>query len=140
MKFDFELNLDRHRDIARVSESNNFWLEAAKEWWKLLKPYTPMDTGILCETVNLSPKTIEYTSPYANYIYNGELYTDQNGRTWVRQYEKKPVNTHRPLHIKRNEHSEATSHWDIAAQQTQLPKLIETLQGHIDSGELNLRE
>ncbi len=132
---DIESNLDKVRD-------KEFWLFAANEWWRLVTPYVPMDSGALATTTDIEvPKgeklsesviesiakssgnikgkegyaEIEYISPYAEPMYEN----DYNFRT--------------------DKHPLASSQWDKAAEPQQKPKLIGAMQDYVDSGRLNLK-
>ena len=94
----------------RINNDPGLWTFAANTWYKLCEPWTPFDTGMLLDEVLIEPKRIYYIMNYATYVYHGEKmnFTTQ----------------HHPL---------ATHHWDQAATPTQLPKLIEAMQGYIDT-------
>lgn len=106
-----DINIPKHMQKVRADP---FWTFAANEWWKLMTPYVPMDSGALSQTVTIHPKVVEYTVPYAHYIYEGNF------------------------KFRKDKHPLATNRWDKAAKPTQAPKLIDAMQGYIDSGRLNL--
>jgi len=62
---------------------------------------------------------IEWYAPYAHYQYEGEVLTDESGRTFVEAGVTKPVHTGRPL-----SYSEpgATDHWFERAKEQNLSK------------------
>lgn len=97
-------------------EDDSFWKFAANEWWLLISPYTPMDTGTLWQSVNIHPKEIEYTQPYSHRIYEGNF------------------------NFKTDMHPLASRQWDKAAQPTQEGNLIDAMQAYIDSGRLKLND
>ena len=140
-----ELKIENRVNIPAVMlkvENPAFWKYAASEWWKLLTPYTPMDTGTMSESVKISgdPKEglIEYRAPYAHYLYQGELMVDPaTGSSYAGQGVKK-VYTGQDLVISKERHPLASKEWDKAAEPLQKPKLIRAMQGYIDSGRLNL--
>ena len=109
---DIKSNLDKVRD-------KEFWLFAANEWWKLVTPYVPMDSGALATTVIIRADEgsgeMEYIQPYAEPMYEN----DYNFRT--------------------DKHPLASSQWDKAAEPQQKPKLIDAMQDYVDSGRLNLK-
>lgn len=106
-----KINIPKHMQKVR---SDPFWTFAASEWHRLYQPWVPMDTGALSQTVRITPKVIEHTVPYAHRMYEGNF------------------------HFRKDKHVLATSHWDKAAKPTQESKLINAMQGYIDSGRLNL--
>lgn len=100
----------------RMIDNDTFWRFAAKEWWRLLQPFTPFDTGALMESVDIEPKQIRYRQPYAARLYYGS-----------------------DIDFKRSiakGHFGAASHWDAAAKPTETDKLIQSLQNYISSGHL----
>ena len=42
-------HIDVGRNLKRV-QNDGLWKFAAEEWWKLMTPYVPMDTGDVIET------------------------------------------------------------------------------------------
>jgi hypothetical protein len=115
MRVSIDVNVDIPR-IMRKLNDDSFWTFAATEWWRLYSPYTPKQEGLLISTVDITPKQIEHTVPYAHYQYDHNLNHSEN---------KNPL---------------ASCKWDKAAEPTQKPKLIAAMQGYIDSGRLHLAE
>lgn len=113
MKVTVTSHIDIPKHLKKV-RSDTFWTFAANEWWRLITPYTPMQTGALYQTVNIQPGEIHYIQPYAVYCYNKHF----NFRT--------------------DKHPKATFQWDKAAIPTEKPKLIRAMQGYVDSGRLKL--
>lgn len=142
-----DLKIENHIDIPyymRKVEDATFWKYAANKWWKLLTPYTPMETGTTFETAKIKgePLTglIEYTSPQAHYLYRGELMVDPaTGSSYASQGAKK-VYTGQALNISKEKHPLASKEWDKAAEPIQKPNLIQAMQDYIDSGRLLLNE
>lgn len=53
-------------------------------------PYIPMGTGSLKNTKTYpNNHTIKYTSPYAHYMYKGQLMVSPTGRAYAKKGEKK---------------------------------------------------
>lgn len=143
MRVEVTSNVNVAKHISTV-KSEKFWKFAANEWFKLITPYVPMDTGILSTTVDMKPEKnskgkkkrlanktiqsiaegsgnikggmgfgeIEYTSPYAHKMYCGNF------------------------NFRKDRHQLASSQWDKAAEPTQKPKLLRSMQDYIDSGRL----
>lgn len=115
MRVEVTSNIDIPKHMRKVRD-DAFWTFAANKWWTLITPYVPMDTGTLSETVTIRARDgngeIEYTSPYAKYVYYGK-----------RAFRK-------------DNHPLATSQWDKAAKLTQEPELLRSMQDYIDSGRL----
>lgn len=137
----FRIRVEEHinipKNMAKVQD-DKFWEFGANEWWRLLIPYTPMESGTMSESVSIKPKEIEYNSPYAHYLYKGELMVDAETGSSYARYGTKKVYAGTPLEISKASHPLATKEWDKAAEPTQKPKLIRAMQGYIDSGGLNL--
>lgn len=105
-----------------------------------MTPYVPMNTGTLSEQVEIRPGEVEYTAPYAHYVYEGRVmgptYYDPDYGFWSPPGEKKHY-TGKKLNFSGGKHPLASAHWDKAAEPTQKPKLIAAMQGYIDKGGLD---
>ncbi len=109
MKFEItSVDIDIPKNLKKV-DNDAFWKFAANEWWKLITPFVPMDTGTLFESVHITPGQIEYYQPYARRVYEGDH-----------------INFHK------DHHPLASARWNIVAKPTEYPKLINTLQEYID--------
>ena len=81
--------------------NDNFGLFVAREWKRLINPYTPHRTGNLERNVQIRPFEIEYMSPYSRYQYYGVVYVDplyqvggftkDGGITWYSRPNIKPL-------------------------------------------------
>ena len=138
-----DVNINNSKRLSQV-RAKGFWKFAATEWWKLITPYTPMQTGTMSEQVEIRGETgsgeIEYTAPYAHYLYKGELMVDSVTRSSYARAGTKKVYAGKELNISKNKHPLASKEWDKAAEPTQKPKLVDAMQKYIDSGRLNLDE
>lgn len=136
-----EVHIDVGKIVGAV-DGDAFWTFAATEWWRLITPYTPVDSGNLSQQVTIEPKTITYTAPYAHYQYVGEVYGPNipimQGGVVVGFFSPKGQPKH-PTGSKLNYHSPlASARWDKAAEPTQKSALIARVQEFIDGGGLNL--
>lgn len=53
-------------------------------------PYVPMESGMLKNSKTYpSNHEIKYTSPYAHYMYKGQLMVSPTGSSWAKKGEKK---------------------------------------------------
>lgn len=102
-------------ELMSKLDDSQFWTFAASEWHRLYTPWVPFDQGYLTKLVEITPKTIEHTTPYARRIYEGE-----------------------GMNFQKTQHPLASAYWDIAAMPTQETKLIDALQSYVDSGKLKL--
>lgn len=128
MKLRIDLN---EPQILRKVTNDRFGKFVSGEWWRLMKPYTPYETGTMWQSVKLRPWEIEYFQPYSAYMYYGELMVDPDtGSSWARKDAKK-VYTGIPLKYSK---PGTTDHWDIKAAETgQLNKLYTTLNDALQS-------
>ena len=137
-----EARIDNIGTMKKVQD-DKFWKFAATEWWRLISEYTPKDTGTLIQSVDIRPKEIEYKSPYAHYQYHGKVmgpnYYSEDYGFWSPPGKKKDY-TGADLKYKKDRNPKASKEWDKAAKPFQKPKLIQAMQGYINSGRLNLNE
>ena len=108
-----EVNIDIPKHLREIQD-DKFWTFAAVEWHRLYSPYVPMATGMLMSQVVITPGQIEHTVPYAHHIYDGSF------------------------RFRKDLHPLASREWDQAAIPTQGSKLIQAMQGYVDSGRLKL--
>jgi len=113
MRFDAEVHIDIPKHLAKIKDPA-FWTFSATEWYRLYMPYVPMLTGMLSQQVRITPGQIEHVVPYANRMYEGHY------------------------RFRKDLHPLASREWDQAARPTQEPKLINAMQGYVDSGRLKL--
>lgn len=138
MKCTVTTHIDVDKNLSKV-RNDEFWKFAANEWWKLMTPYVPMETGTLSETVDIRPKEVEYTAPHAHYAYEGKVmgpnfYAPDYG-FWSPPGKKKQY-TGKKLNFSKSKHPLASARWDKAAAPAQKPKLISAMQKFIDGGGL----
>lgn len=79
-----------------------------------MSPYVPMDSGMLDQTVDITPEYVHYKSPYSHFQWEGKVFVDDRGSTWARRSESKHA-TSKDLHYSKDQHPLATSHWEEAA-------------------------
>lgn len=140
------VNMDAQSVCARIQNDEGLWTFAATEWHRLYKDYVPMDQGILYDMVHITPGEIEHYAPYAHYQYAGKVYGDnypivEGGRVvgFFSKRGKRKRPTGASLKYNRDKgHPKASAKWDKAAEPTQKPKLISSLQAYIDAGRLKL--
>ena len=141
MKVKAEVKLNMPRILDKV-ENDIFGLFLAREWKRLINPYTPHRTGNLERNVQYRPFEIEYQQPYSQYQYYGMLYVDplfrvggftkDGGITWFSRPGIKKVATTTPLNYLKDHNPQATDHWDQAAERAgQKEKLIEAANDYL---------
>lgn len=135
------------RGITDAAENDPaFWTYAATEWHKLYEPWVPAtDAMLLYKQVQIRPKEIEHTVPYARYQYEGQAYSPNYPITegerivgYFSQLNRPKKATGKPLKYNKQYHPHATSKWDKAAAPTQLRNLAAEMQTYIDQGRLKL--
>ena len=130
------LNVDINQPevLAKVT-SDKFGLVVSNEWKRLINKYTPRNTGMLMNTVELLPFQIKYLESYAHYMYEGTLYVSPTtGSSWAEFGEEK-VPTGTNLTYSTSENPYATDHWDTkAAQAGELSKLYRSLNDFLATG------
>lgn len=76
--------------------------------------YVPMDSGMLDQTVDITPECVHYKSSYAHFQWEGILFVDDRGSAYAqRNHSKHAAGT--PLNYSTDKHPLATSHWERAA-------------------------
>lgn len=81
------------KHIKEIGTNNNVGMFLANEVYRIMIPYTPMDTGIMYQSAIIEPHKITYTQPYSAKLYYGE-----------------------ELNFSKEKHPNATDHWDIPAK------------------------
>ena len=92
--------------------------------------YVPMDSGMLDQTIDITPKSVHYKSPYAHFQWEGMVFVDERGSTYaLRNHSKHPTNT--PLHHSTDHHALATSHWEVAAMAAHKGDLCRDIEAYL---------
>lgn len=105
------IDLNEPQILAKVT-NDRFGLLVAKEWKRLIDPYTPRDTGTMQDTAKVSPWEIHYIQKYSARVYYGKGYNFKK---------KNPYSTYE---------------WDVAAVNAgQGDKLARTLNNALQSGQ-----
>ena len=133
------INIQGHLSKVR---GEKFWTFAGSEWHRLYRPFCPFREGALYNQVNITGgggnAVIEHTVPYAHYLYEGVVYGPNvpimQGGEMVGYFSPEAPKhpTGKMLHYS----GMGSRHWDEAARPTQLPRLIQSVQGFVDSGAL----
>lgn len=111
--------------VTEKIKNDSFGLFLAKEWKRLIDPYTPRRNGQLVRLVSYAPFEITYKSPYSHYMYNGIVYidpvykvggfTNNGGETWFSRPGVKKIPSDRRFNYLKDMNPYATDHWDQAA-------------------------
>lgn len=124
---DVKVTLNMPKILNKV-ENDTFGLFLAKEWKRLIDPYTPHRNGLMEQNVSLNPFAITYKMPYSHYMYHGVPYVDplygvsgftnDGGITWFsRPGVKKIPDTSKSFNYSKDPNPQATDHWDQKAAQ-----------------------
>lgn len=142
MSVDIKIKLDENK-IRERWENEEVGLETARQWKRLIDPYTPYDKGNLQYNSKTKPYEIIYKQPYAHYMYTGTVYVDpvynvggfysEGYGWWSRPNVKKiPSNPPRSFNYNTSKHPQATDHWDyVAAKNGQADKLAQRLSEYL---------
>ena len=114
MNISVKVQIDSARLAKAVKNDTMLWTFAASTWHRLYQPYVPFRTGTLANLVTITSGQITHDAPYAKRCYEGNF------------------------NFRKDKHPLATSKWDEAAQLSQFPKLIKSVQAYIDSGRVKI--
>lgn len=147
MKVDFQWNKSIEQIMKEKTRGKAGLLFLANEAKRLMDQYVPAKNLVLAQNVFVYVEKdmgiVEYTSPYAHYQWEGELYvdpdtgkgafTDGEGRFWSRSGVAK-VPSGRSLEYDQFRHPLATSHWDKAMTAARMDDLVQAYQNYVDRG------
>lgn len=124
-----KIYVDVSKIVNRVESlvDEKLMLEVHKLFEKMCVPYVPMDEGLLFQNVNITSEYVQYTQPYAHYMYNGELYLTKDGRAFAHLGEKK-YPTGIPLNYNLEKHKLASKEWDKAMMTVEGEKFIKQVK------------
>lgn len=92
--------------------------------------YVPMDSGMLDQTVDITPECVHYKSPYAHFQWEGVVFVDDRGSTYALPDHSKHA-TGAPLKYSPDHHPLATSHWEQAAMAAHRDDLVHDIEDHL---------
>lgn len=140
-----DVNIDVRGITDKAENDPEFWKFAASEWHRLYKDWVPMESSALYMQIQVRPKEIEHTAPYAHYQYEGQAYgpnypiaEGERVVGYFSQPNRLKKATGKLLKYNKQYHPHATSKWDKAAAPTQLPNLAAEMQNYVDQGRLKL--
>lgn len=143
MAFEVKINIaDAVKDLANAFDPDDkLMIYAHTRLAAYCQPYVPMQTGVLANTLSITPNYLEYTAPYAHYQYMGEVYgygpnipiMQANGTIagWVSPPGQRKQPTGRELTYSKELHPLATDHWDQAAMRARGDDLTEEIARYI---------
>lgn len=92
--------------------------------------YVPMDSGMLDQTVDITPECVHYKSPYAHFQWEGKVFVDDRGSTYAKRNHSKHA-TSQDLQYSTDKHPLATSHWEVAAMAAHKGDLCEDITNYL---------
>lgn len=98
----------------RICNNRNVGNFLAETWARYFAKYIPMQEGILASNYTTEPFQVIYESPYAHYIWEGELYLTEDARSFAEAGETK-VPTGIPLSYSLEQNPLAQAHWEEPA-------------------------
>ena len=116
---------------------NELMLQVHNLFAKMCDPYVPMDSGNLSQTLNITPEYVQYTQPYAHYMYTGDVYgpnfpiKDDSGN--IIGWRSPPgIGTKYPtgkkLEYNLEKHKSASKEWDKAMMTAEGEKFIKQVK------------
>ena len=122
--------------FARFMDDENLGLQLHNELARQLNPYVPMQTGMLSQNVLITPKYVQYVSPYAHYQYTGLVYGPnipiiENGviTGWFSPPGKGTKHpTGKSINYSHELHPLATHHWDQAMLRDRKDEFIASIE------------
>lgn len=109
-------------------------LFAQNTLYRYMSPYTPMVTGMLRDNVEISKDGVRYLSPYARYLYNGQLMVSSvTGSAWAKHDEPPKVLANPPKELRYSHDVSplATSHWGQAAMDAKGDSIVAEIEEFI---------
>ena len=113
---------------------NETRLFAQNTLYRYMAPYTPMITGMLRDNVEISKDGVRYLSPYARYLYNGQLMVSAvTGSAWAKHDEPPKVLADPPKELRYSHDVSplATSHWGQAAMDAKGDSIVAEIEEFI---------
>lgn len=92
--------------------------------------YVPMDSGMLDQTVDITPEYVHYKSPYSHFQWEGKVFVDDRGSTYARCNHSKHA-TSQALQYSTDKHPLATSHWEVAAMAAHKGDLCQDITNYL---------
>ena len=107
-------NFDKKAILNKIENNDRIGEYAAETVHKYVSPYTPYNTGRLCNDVTYKPYKLIYNAPYAEETYNNMK-----------------------MNFPKDKHPLATAKWVEVAMPAVRDYIIQDLQDFIDGMDLN---
>lgn len=131
--------LDKLRvDVATIPTNPEVMTTCHNVFYKYMEPYVPMQEGVLAHQVEITPNYVDFTAPYAHYMYEGIVYGPnipiyENG-VIVGWFSRPGVSKHPTgamINYSHEQHSLATHHWDKAMLRDRREEFTQAIGGVI---------
>lgn len=128
-KLNIDVKLDTKRMTKKWKRQQDRFIEIAEEGMRDFVPASPSYELTNSAYIDYEHNVIHYRKVYAAYQYYGRVMTDELGRTWVRQGEKKPI-IHYDwlLTYNKSYHPFATERWSEKAKKYYLRDWLRQLR------------
>lgn len=133
-----KIYVDVSKIVNRVESlvDEKLMLQVHNLFAKMCEPYVPMDEGLLSQTVNITSEYVQYTQPYAHYMYTGDVYgpnipiKDKDGNIigWRSPLGQKKYPTGKQFQYNLEKHKLASKEWDKAMMTTEGEKFIKQVK------------
>lgn len=145
MEFCFKWNRPVVKIIGEKTGGKQGMLFLANEAARFMEPYVPADQLILAQKVVITADEecghVHYTSPYAHYQWEGEVYgpnypIKENGEVVGFYSPPHKTPTGKQLKYSTFRHPLATSHWDKAMLTARKEDLVKSYQSYLKGHKL----
>ena len=124
------------KDVTNILESSKTKLAINNEFARMCEPYVPMDSGMLAHNaVIITEDYVEYATPYAHYMYIGQVYGPnipivKNGQIvgWFSPKNKQKHPTGRAINYSTDRHPLASKEWDKAMMRDKGEDFMHTVE------------
>ena len=126
LKLDVYVNDKKIREAFEKLVNDDTMYEIHDLFAKMCDPYVPMAEGVLAQTLDVSKDSVHYNTPYAHYMYVGEVYGPNIpiiedgivvGFFSISGKQKEP--TGREIQYNTEYHPKASKEWDKAMMSEQ---------------------
>lgn len=126
MNIKIDIDVDKITERKAGSDARHF---LCSTFIRYMDKYIPKKSHQLASNIDVENdgREIVLNAPYAHYIREGELLTDEKGRTYVGKGEKKGVHTGKPLTF----HNGGVARFDEVAKQNHMDDITESLKAYI---------
>lgn len=135
LKLDVYINDKKIREEFEKLVNDDTMYEIHDLFAKMCDPYVPMAEGVLAQILDVSKDSVHYNTPYAHYMYVGEVYGPNIpiiedgivvGFFSIPGVKKKP--TGREIQYNKEYHPKASKEWDKAMMNERGEEFLEKVK------------